>query len=194
MIAKKIGKYDAKSYAIIDGDHHTKMLPAAYTNTNIPTVDGRPSGVHYSQMWSEYVAQMRAVEEDLCHHTTERRYNVVLQTHSVLFDCTRYALHNYHISIVYVSVPLELAQRRACKRAVETGIFLSNDLQAQDELITWYNHFYKSYATLYAQFAYQFVVVDNSGAKGAPKIKTLIKRSDDWAIPGYAECRALADQ
>jgi adenylate kinase family enzyme len=165
-LVRAMGVHPAESYVVLDYDALIKYHPRFRDTWRVPDVFGRPTGVGYALGWMRCIDDLDDLGQVLRKKIFTERYNVIVQTHAHI-GLIEAQLASYHVTLLYIGVPLALAQDRARKRAVETGRFLAPTLEIQDRHIaqTWER--YKLQAPWYGLWADQVFVAKND-RDGAP--------------------------
>lgn len=107
------------------------------------------------------------------------KYNIVLQSHAPI-ELIPAKVEGYHVTYIFVGVPLHIAQERGRKRAIETGKFLSANLFIQDKLIESMWKEYKITAIWHGMWADKFMVIDNRGTLDDIKITKIELHCQEW--------------
>jgi hypothetical protein len=150
-------------YVVLDFDLAVKYHPRFRDVWNIPdAITGKPTGVGVT---IGLLACNHSLEgiliklyQDLV--TADKKYNIILQSHEQL-DMPFASDNGYVTTLLYVGVPLSVAVARTRKRAVETGKFLAETLQEQDEIVENMWNRYALSAPWYGLWADQFLVANN---------------------------------
>lgn len=173
-LVRLMNVHPAESYVVLDYDALIKYHPRFRDTWRVPDVFGQPTGIGYALGWLNCIDALDGLGETLHEKIFTERYNVVVQTHA--FDGLIVAqMMGYNVTLLYVGVPLPLAQERARKRAVETGRFLAPTLEIQDKHIAQRWHFYKNRAPWYGLWADEVLVTKNDRDGALPSTR------DDFA-------------
>ncbi len=159
-LARVMAAHPVESYVVLDYDALLKYHPRFRDTWRVPDMFGRPTEVGYALGWMRCIDTLDALGRALHEKIFSERYNVIVQTHAYN-GMIEAQLAAYTVTLLYVGVPLALAQERARKRAVETGRFLAPTLEIQDKHIerTWER--YKHEAPWYGLWADQVFVAKN---------------------------------
>ena len=168
-------------YVHLDADHLYRYHPGYQNAWDIPSAGGGPptgaGAVMGYLRCSQIVVQ---VFERLVLDLALGGYNLVLNCHDTkpLLALKRLG---YRTSLLYVRVPVALAQERCRARAIETGKFLSPTLEAQDRDVEEMAKEYAFYAPWYALWADEFLEIQGASAEPAARAVELRHGGPAWA-------------
>lgn len=173
-VASAVAERSGKDYVMIDLDVAVKYHPRYAGMWNAPSaVTGKPSGAGLTTGYFTCNSTLEGIliqlYEDIIFTEKEKRYNVILQSHSQV-NLIEAKLAGYRTTLLFVGVPLQIAIQRSRARAVETGKFLAPTLTVQDEIVYSMWAMYRSTAAWYGLWADEFLVADNRkpGRDSAP--------------------------
>lgn len=181
-LVRVMGIHPAESYVVLDYDALIKYHPRFRDTWRVPDIFGRPTEIGYALGWLHCIDSLDSLGQVLHEKIFTERYSVIIQTHShdgmVLAQQAGYA-----VTLLYVGVPLALAQDRARKRAVETGRFLAPTLEIQDKHIERTMNRYRLFAPWYGLWADHVFVTKNDRDGALPSTRgdfAFIDPHEEW--------------
>lgn len=167
IIHKWNDDWHSDNYVVLDFDALMKYHPRTKDVWSIPDMLGKPTGIGFAQGWTKCEDFLTPLMQKFVDKVIELRYNMIVQSHqfTTMIDAK---MHGYACTLVYVAAPLELAQQRARRRALTTGMFLSVTLARQDEFIEERAKWYRTHSPWYALWADHFIAVKNDSDDHLP--------------------------
>ena len=186
--ARMRGMHPIDTYIHVDFDTFIRYHPHADDLLDIPDfVTGKKSRWGYALAGIQFLGELvDQIGHPILMELMQGGYNLIVESHNRLhlIDAKDFG---YYTSFLYVSAPLELAQKRARLRGKKTGQFLAGSLSAQDEWIRVTRDRYAVESAWYAMWAHEFIAVNNPTNRTPKKSAWQIIQSDD--IGGCLEDR-----
>ncbi|GFR90199.1 hypothetical protein ElyMa_002561400 [Elysia marginata] len=190
------------NYVTIDLDVAVKYHPRYRNIWTAPSaITGKSIGVGFTL---NYLTCNESLEnilwrifDDILLGEEGGQYNIILQTHAHS-NIILAKLAGYRVTLLFVGVPLEVAQARSRARAIETGKFLARNLAIQNEVVETLWSEYRTSAAWFGLWADEFLVVDNrhSAATDGDAKKLVLNRVKEVPLrcPNWDACMRRAQE
>lgn len=157
-----------EDYVELDMDTFDKYHPDVSKSRFFVDFFGRETKIQYAAAWDMCTKHMEAVAGDVLNRVLAGGFSVILQSHySYMLQYAR-SRGVRTSTLVYVHVPLKMAQARARQRAAKTGMFVGDTLKDNDRTVANLYEKYEVWVPYLAQWADELAIVNNAGPLPLP--------------------------